>query len=420
MNSSFIVHIRRLIFRFRSQIPNPKTVRAITLLTGTFSQFVIYFILNQNFGDAGIILLGALSVLGILVNQVEFGKFSLLVSILNDDSYTEIQKRDIVGTLIAQVLRNSLIFFVLVTPIIPTLIRSLSLAESAIFAFLVSITNALTFIIKYLLAVSLQSQYFIIFSVLHLIMPITILTATLINLNLQVVLIVNFTTIMIYNLYVSFRITKRYGIVVALSTKLTPSHTSYSNYFFVITLELGLLYQWDRLWVALVMNSSDSAKYTLLFLVYSSLNSILSIDYQNYWNKSTWSSVINFNENAIRMLKQGVLFLLLFIPSSYAAFILLRKPHDQVLVGILLFSFALLSQSIHNFTAGITSKSVSGLKFHSRILAVCIIFRVAYLIVESSSSKIDLSRMLCSWVLPFILIQVPATIFYAIRVTAND
>ena len=407
---------RWLSIGFSRQLPDPKIIRGATLLTGTFSQFGIYFILNQNFGDEGIILLGALTVLGSVANQVEFGKFSLLVSTLNDQSFSEKQKSEVVGTLFAQVFRNSLIFSVLATPIIPIVIRSLSLTESAIFVFLITMTNALTFVIKYLLAVSLQSQYFFIFSVLHILMPVTILVSTLINLELHEVLLINFTTILIYNLYIAFKIVNRFGIAVAFATRLTSSHNTYSNYFFVIGLELGLLYQWDRLWVTLVMSSSDSAKYMLLFLIYSSLSSILSIDYQNFWNKSSSNFELNFKKNIIKMLKQGGLFLFLFVLASYAAFFLLEKPHDQVFVGILVLSFALLFQSIHNFTAGITSKSVSGLKFHSKVLALCIAIRLAYIFAVIFTSDVNLSQMIISWALPFILIQVPATVVYAMRV----
>ena len=116
------------------------------------------------------------------------------------------------------------------------------------------------------------------------------------------------------------------------------------------------------------------------------------------------------------MLKQGGLFLFLFVLASYAAFFLLEKPHDQVFVGILVLSFALLFQSIHNFTAGITSKSVSGLKFHSKVLALCIAIRLAYIFAVIFTSDVNLSQMIISWALPFILIQVPATVVYAMRV----
>jgi hypothetical protein len=399
--------------------PNPKIVRAVTLMSGSLSQFLVFYLLHMRFGDPGIILLAALSILGNIANQIEFGKFAAVVAIQHNDSYSDKIKRDLIGTLYAQVLRNGFLFILVAGPSLPYFVKSLSRVEAVSIVILAVAINVSTFIIKYLIAIGSQSKFFALFSILHFIMPVVVFCLVNLQLNLVNSLQIYYLAIATIHLCLAINICIKNKLRPIFSEKPTKSHNVYSIYFFSIGLELGVLYQWDRIWVSQFMETSEAANYALMFLIYASLVSILSVDYQDFWNDSYSNTAINFKKQLLRMHWQGVLFSLVLTLAILLAFRLFDRDLDGAILSMLGLVIAIYLQSIHNFTSGLTSKSISGLKFHACIILVCIVVRFIYLFPNLPANSISLDMILISWCAPFTLIQFPATLFYAIRVRRN-
>jgi hypothetical protein len=119
------------------------------------------------------------------------------------------------------------------------------------------------------------------------------------------------------------------------------------------------------------------------------------------------------------MQKQGLLVALLFICGVFVAIRFLNKNVDLLSPAVLLLSISLYFQSMHNLTAGISSKSISGLKFHAYLLSACIFVLIAILFPDMQNLSMSLDKIVISWTIPFMLIQFPATLYYATRLQKN-
>jgi len=255
---------------------------------------------------------------------------------------------------------------------------------------------------------SRQRTFYILTALQHFITPAIILLASRYFSNLETVLLLG----LVSSVTVNFSSAVIFIFKNRLLAKLVKveSSTNTSRYFSYITFELGLFYQWDRLWITQAnLDNSKEAIYCVSVLALSSLMSILAIDYQEIWNQSARKEKINYAKVVKATLVEGIsLSVIAFCFLSIYLNYLTSETFISLSFGLLI-AVTLAAQSFHNINAGICSVKEEDLRYQANLIFHCVVMRLILFTLLGFTNNLNAFTIYSTWLLPFLLLQIPFT-----------
>lgn len=388
-------------------------VRFVTLGTGAISQILSIAIVNKLFGPQGVVLATTLPLLLSVYALLEFGKFASVVNLLNSGEDISKLRGQIFGIYV-DVARNLFFYMILISTLMCFFHNEFSNIIIVLICFSQCINAIAIFVLKTYLAMSRYKTFYTLTALQHFINPAIILLASRYIPNLETVLFLGLFFSVIVNVSSAFFFILKNRLIASL-VKIESSKNS-ARYFSYIAFELGLFYQWDRLWITQAnLNNSKEAIYCVSVLALSSLMSILAIDYQEIWNQHARKEKINYTKVVKVTLVQGFsLSMLVFCFLSIYLDYLTSETTISLSFGLLI-ALTLVAQSFHNINAGICSVKEEDLRYQANLIFYCVVMRLALFTLLGLTSTLNVIFIYLTWLLPFLLLQIPFTYLRAKR-----
>ena len=277
-----------------------------------------------------------------------------------------------------------------------------------------TINTILLFVLRIHLAIGNQATFYRVTSKQHFWIPIILLLTFPLNLSLEWEIVSILTVSVILNFVSSLKLLIKFNIKV---TRISPMKIDRAAfYFFIIGIELGFLYQWDRLWVhSLNLDSANVAHYSIILFIYASTSSLISIDYQRIWHESISGIPINYTRTCRRVITEAIPLAILLGLSVLIISLHYNSNFQNSLTIALIMVFVILVQSFHNINSALTSTTIFHLRLQAGILGLSVLFR--FIILHRLNTWGDLSTysMILTWAIPIASIQIPAVYALARR-----
>jgi hypothetical protein len=279
--------------------------------------------------------------------------------------------------------------------------------------------NALCiFILKTYIAQSKQDKYFLVTSISHLSNPVSASISVITNLTLHQEILLLITINFLINFFLASHFISKNQVKLSWPQRLQIDERA--KYFFLISILLGIFFQWDRLWIASYLsNDYEVAIYGTLAFFYSAISSILSVDYQRLWNELTLKSRVDYSNQARHLLIQGTILSIFF--AVFCGFFLtnlgFRLQHIQW--NLLYLALAIIGQSFHNLNAAICSTRQMFLRKQVSFISFAVVMRYVSLGLFWYIGLNNLQVVFSSWIGAFFLAQILPTFWLARRVALH-
>lgn len=361
------------IFNLRTNYP--KLRRSSTILSGVLSQFLCFYLLDQKYQENGVVYYSSILALMPFFSLLDLGEFANLMRKINLNQHSMEKNNRSLSEIISKVLKRYLLF----TPIGIIIFYNLGPFSEIIFVISIVTLNILNCIVLFFLrvyfAIGQQIKFFQITSRQHYFLPFVFFIGTSSGWSIQNTLLVSQITVLVINCIGAIALLKIFSVYL-VRTSILKSDLE-ARYFFTIGIQLGVLYQWDRLWInTFHLGLDEKALYSVLLILYSSLLSILAIDYQRIWQENVSGIPIRYAETIRTTLIQALPFAL----SLCVAALYLSQHYEQNFIESILvttfFTAMFFVQSIHNINSGLTSNKVEHLRSQAIILGYCCFFRM--------------------------------------------
>ena len=398
-------------YSFKISKISPKLFRFFTLSISSIVQIILFQIFQSTYTKYAVIYYGALSVITLILSHLELGRFANLIKIVNSDSDDATKNRN----LYQNIQSFSLVTLISTPLLIVTFILFGPSEEnkiSSVFTiFVLSLIQILNFSTKNLLA-SGKSQIFFLISMLQQIvflLSVIILLQTRLSYDWIILIAYIFLLISLFTICKKlnlFEINQFKSFKVGISNILPGS---YALKFFYINILLGIMFQYDRLWINKVELNENISWYFFTNYAYLAATSILSLDYQQIWRMKSSRETINysnlFRRTVVSSIFLGIVF---FFGLTSLSYFLESLNYDSVLNN-LFFAFAITGQGILNYYSGLSSHSESLLLKHIKIIAIAIIIRYAILLLMNNltGNGINSHELIVSYLLVLIFFQIP-------------
>lgn len=396
----------------------PLIARAVTMITGFGSTLITSKAILSAYGLNGMQIYGIWLALSTFGGLIELGRFSAQMKIVNDHALDEANRIMILKKLYKRVGIDCLAISI---PI--SLLVVWRIDESPLLFFTMILTTFVSlfsqFVLKERIARGFQTSFILINSIPQFTTP-AIITLS-INFKLPeesafYLMFISSTLVLSVTAFYSFYRQNGFksGSNMQLDTNLKIQIFS-SNWFFVVTIGLGLLGNWDRIWASAFLSPEQFAEFVIIqVLLLSSLN-LLSINYQRLWRQTASGQKIDLSIELKRSFIQGIALSCAVIAATILTKHILFEGSLALKSYGLLCSLILLGTSVQNVFSAKISYS-SGFRIQGWIIFLAVIFRIIILKTIESTHALTAVDLLFSSVIVLIMLQIPLTALMGKRI----
>jgi hypothetical protein len=384
--------------------------RGLTMFTGFISTLVTSKTIISAFGTDGFQIYGIWLALATFGGLIEIGRFSQQMYIINNPVLEMNVRVALLKKLYKRVGADCLAISILIISFIVWKIdRNPLLLTTMILAAFLSLFSQ--FVLKERIARGYQISFILLSAVTQITTPILLSLAINLKFSEENCFIILFTSYALINSITAFHSFHRingYAIHKVKDTfSLTEQHFS-SKWFFAVTVGLGLLSNWDRIWASSILSSEQFAEFAIIqVFILSSLN-LLSIEYHRLWRQTASNQKTILFRELQRSIVQGTLLSFIVLAAiMITSRVIFDAPLNVLVYGFIGF-LIILGTSIQNvFSAKIST--VQGFRAQAVIIAFAVVLRMMILICSYRNSALTSMDLLFSSAATLLLIQIPFT-----------
>ncbi len=389
----------------------PLIVRVITMITGFGSTLILSKTLISAYGIDGIQVYGIWLALSTFGGLIEMGRFSAQMSIINDNALEENSRVMLLQKLYARVGVDCIAISI---PLALLVIWQID--QSPILLFTMISTTFISlfsqFVLKEKIARGFQTSFIILSSMTQFTTPAVLILAVKFNVSEESGFILMFVSSALITSATAFHSFYRQNGFKTGTYTINNSNLERKNFaskwFFAVTIGLGLLSTWDRIWASAFLNPDQFAQFAIIqvFLL-SSLN-LLSISYQRLWRQIASNQNIDLSSELKRNITHGMLLSC----AVFAATILTNRIVFENSLNAYSYGFIcsaiILGTSVQNVFSARLSHS-RGFRILALIIVLAVVFRAATLLSIYSTHALTAIDLFMSSAITLILLQMPFT-----------
>lgn len=393
------------------KIDVPLMSRAVTMITGFGSTLVTSKVILSAYGLNGMQIYGIWLALSTFGGLIEFGRFSTQMEIVNDNALPEATRLLLLEKLYKRVGINCLAISI---PI--SLLMAWRIDKSPLLLFTMILTTFVSlfsqFVLKERIARGFQTSFILLNSIPQFTTPAIVIISIKFKLPEEsafYLMFISSTVILSVTAFYSFYRQNGFNFGSKMQIVANSKIQNFSSkWFFMVTIGLGLLGNWDRIWASLFLSPEQFAEFVIIqALLLSSLN-LLSVNYQRLWRQTASGQKIDLSIELKRGFIQGIALSCAVIAATILTKHILFEDSLTVNSYGLPCSLILLGTSVQNVFSAKISHS-SGFQIQGWIIFLAVTFRIVFLKTIESTHTLTAVDLLFSSAIVLIMIQVPIT-----------